>query len=79
MCFGWCDDLRIAERSGDDLALDLARLTLGVALVHRQTAAERDRGQKLLSEVSEVLPPSPTYGMSSATRSTNRSPAAAKR
>jgi hypothetical protein len=32
-----------------------ARLTLGVALVHRHTDAERDRGQKLLSEVSEVL------------------------
>ena len=31
----------------------LARLTLGVALVHRQPAAERDRGQQLLAEVSE--------------------------
>jgi hypothetical protein len=49
------DALRIAERSGDDLALALARLTLGVALVHRQTAAERDRGHKLLAEISEVL------------------------
>ena len=33
----------------------LARATLGVALVHRHTAAERDRGQKLLAEVSEVF------------------------
>ncbi len=49
------DVLRIAERSGDDLAFALARLTLGVALVHRQVDAERDRGQKLLAEVSEVL------------------------
>ena len=49
------DALRIAERSGDDLALALARMTLGLALVHRQTAAERDRGQKLLAEVSEVF------------------------
>ena len=49
------DALRIAERSGDDLALAFARMTLGVALVHRQTAAERDRGQKLLAEVSEVF------------------------
>jgi class 3 adenylate cyclase len=49
------DALRIAELSGDDLALSNARLTLGVALVHRQTVAERDRGQKLLAEVSEVL------------------------
>jgi len=49
------DALRIAERSGDDVTLTHARLTLGVALVHRHTDAERDRGQKLLSEVSEVL------------------------
>ena len=49
------DALRIAERSGDDLALAFARVTLGVALVHRQTDAERDRGQKLLAEVSEVF------------------------
>ena len=47
--------LRVAERSGDDLALAFARLTLGVALVHRRTAAERDRGQKLLVEVSDVF------------------------
>ena len=47
--------LRVAERSGDDHALTLARMTLGVALVHRQTDAERDRGQKLLAEVGDVL------------------------
>jgi hypothetical protein len=49
------DALRIAERSGDDLAVAIAQMTLGVALVHRHTAAERDRGQKLLAEVSDVL------------------------
>ena len=49
------DALRIAERSGDDLALDLARATLGVALVHRHTDAERSSGQKLLAESSEAL------------------------
>ena len=49
------DALRIAERSGDDLALAFARMTLGIALVHRHTAAERDRGQELLAEVSEVF------------------------
>jgi hypothetical protein len=49
------DALRIAERSGDDLALALARVTLGVALVHRQTDADRDRGQTLLAELSEVF------------------------
>jgi hypothetical protein len=50
------DALRIADRSGDDLALAVARMTLGVALVHRHTDAERDRGQKLLAELSEVFP-----------------------
>jgi hypothetical protein len=47
--------LRTAERSGDDHAVTLARLTLGVALVHRDTDAERDRGQKLLAEVSDAF------------------------
>ncbi len=49
------DALRIAERSGDDLASAVARMTLGVALVHRQTATERHRGHKLLAEVGQVL------------------------
>jgi class 3 adenylate cyclase len=49
------DALRIAERSGDDHALSTARMTLGLALVHRHTDAQRDRGQTLLAEVSEVL------------------------
>ena len=37
------------------MALLFSRGMLGTALVHRHTAAERDRGQKLLAEVSEVL------------------------
>jgi hypothetical protein len=49
------DALQIAERSGDDLAWALARTTLGLALVHRDTDAERARGHKLLAEVSEAL------------------------
>ena len=49
------DALRIAERSSDDLALAFTRMTLGVALVHRQAHADRDRGQQLLAEVSEVF------------------------
>ena len=44
-----------AERSVDDLALAFARVSLGVVLVNRPTAAERDRGQKLLTEASEVF------------------------
>jgi class 3 adenylate cyclase len=49
------DALQNAERCGDDFALALTRATLGFALVHRHTAAERDRGQKLLAEVGEVF------------------------
>jgi class 3 adenylate cyclase/tetratricopeptide (TPR) repeat protein len=49
------DAERIAERSGDDLALVLARATLGIALVHRDTDAERSSGQKLLAEASEAF------------------------
>ena len=49
------DALPIAERFGDDLALAHARSTLGFALAHRDTDAERDRGQKLLAEVSDVF------------------------
>jgi len=45
----------IAERSADDMALAFARVSLGVALVHRQTVAERDRGQKLLIEVIDAF------------------------
>ena len=49
------DALRIAERSGDDFALAFTRLTLGVALVHRDNAAERERGHELLAEVNDVF------------------------
>jgi hypothetical protein len=49
------DALQGAEQFGDDFALVLARLTLGLALVHRQTGAERYRGQKLLAEVREAF------------------------
>jgi hypothetical protein len=49
------DALRIAEGTGDDLALSNAQVTLALALVHRQTDADRDRGQKLLAEVSELF------------------------
>jgi len=46
--------LRIAERSGDDFALSNARVTLGVALVHCHTDAQRDPGQTLLATVCDV-------------------------
>jgi hypothetical protein len=49
------DALQIAARSGDDLALAFAQLTLGVALVHRHTDEECDRGQTLLADLGEVF------------------------
>lgn len=49
------DALRIAERSGDDMAVSFAGVLLGLALVHRHTEAERDRGQKVLAEVADVF------------------------
>jgi class 3 adenylate cyclase len=49
------DALRMAERSGDDHAVSNAQITLGLALVHRPTDAERARGQELLAEVSDVF------------------------
>ncbi|MGO9383837.1 MAG: ATP-binding protein [Mycobacterium sp.] len=47
--------LQIAERSSDNLALTHVRMTLGVALMHRQMDADRDRGDKLLTEVREAF------------------------
>jgi len=49
------DALRIARRSGDDMALVLARATLGIALAHRPTDAELSEGRTLLAEVGEAL------------------------
>jgi hypothetical protein len=49
------DALRIAERSSDDVALAFTQMALGVALVHRPPAADRDRGHKHLAELSDVF------------------------
>jgi hypothetical protein len=49
------DARRIAERSGDDMALAFAGVMLGTALVHRHADSERSNGQMLLAEVSDVL------------------------
>jgi len=49
------DALNTAERSADDFALAHAQVTLGAALVHRPTAAERKRGEKLLASVRDVF------------------------
>ncbi len=49
------DAVRHAERSGDEVAAAIGQMTLGDALVHRQTDEERDRGQQLLAEVRAVF------------------------
>ncbi|OBG55281.1 MULTISPECIES: adenylate/guanylate cyclase domain-containing protein [unclassified Mycobacterium] len=49
------DALAIAERSGDNLQVGVAWLTLGLALLHRDTDADRDRGQRLLLGVRDVF------------------------
>ena len=43
--------LEIAERSGDDLAVANGQAALGVTLVQRDTAEERDRGERHLTAV----------------------------
>ncbi|HTQ16922.1 ATP-binding protein [Mycobacterium sp.] len=49
------DVVHKAELWSDDLALNLANMMLGLALVHRQSDSERGRGQKVLSRVRDVL------------------------
>lgn len=49
------DALRVAERSGNDMAVAFARFALGITLVHGEQAAKRGRGQALLAEVSNVF------------------------
>ncbi len=49
------DSLGIAERSSDDVVVGFIRGTLGLALMHRETAAERDLGRTLGAEVGEVF------------------------
>ena len=46
--------LEITERSSEDLALGFARWALGVALVHRDSPAERERGLAVLGQVRDM-------------------------
>lgn len=46
--------LQIAERSGDDTALGLAKYMLGIALVYRDGAADHQRGLELLAQVRDM-------------------------
>ena len=46
--------LELTERSSEDFALGLARWALGIALVHRESPAERERGLAVLGQVRDV-------------------------
>jgi hypothetical protein len=46
--------LEIIERSSEDFALGWARCALGMALVHRESPAERDRGLAVLGQVRDM-------------------------
>jgi class 3 adenylate cyclase len=46
--------LQIAERSSEEVALGLARSTLGLALVHQESPAERERGVAVLGQVRDM-------------------------
>ena len=46
--------LHRAEHFADDIALGTARIALGLALVHRESAADRDRGLQVLAQVRDM-------------------------
>jgi class 3 adenylate cyclase len=46
--------LEITGRSSEDFALGLARWALGIALVHRESPAERERGLAVLGQVRDM-------------------------
>jgi hypothetical protein len=46
--------LQIAERSADDFALANARLAVGLTLMHRDSAADRERGLTVLSQLRDM-------------------------
>jgi hypothetical protein len=56
------DALTSAERSGDDIAVMLAQVSLGITLVHRG-GPERDRGWELLAQVRDMLRPESWTGL----------------
>ena len=47
------ETLQIAERAGEDVGLGLVRLTLGLALVHRDPPVDRERGLEVLERVRD--------------------------
>lgn len=49
------DAVRIAEQSGDDLAVVRARAAMGLSLLPREADTERSRGETLLAEAGEMF------------------------
>jgi adenylate cyclase len=48
------DSFQLAERSSEDLPLVLVRMTLGFALVHRDSCEDRARGRAMLAELRDT-------------------------
>jgi adenylate cyclase len=48
------DALQIAEQCADDIALGVARATMGHVLMHQHSRADRERGLELLQQVGEM-------------------------
>jgi hypothetical protein len=46
--------LQMAERSGDDFALATARMALGLALMHRDSPTDRERGLTVLTQTRDM-------------------------
>ena len=44
----------ITEQSGDDLVLGTISLTMGIALMHRDSPTDRERGLKVLGQVRDL-------------------------
>ncbi|MFZ1178323.1 MAG: AAA family ATPase, partial [Mycobacterium sp.] len=44
----------ITEQTGDDLVLGAVLLTMGIALMHRESATDRERGLKVLGQVRDL-------------------------
>jgi class 3 adenylate cyclase len=44
----------ITEQSGDDLVLGIVSLAMGIALMHRESPTERERGLKVLGKVRDL-------------------------
>jgi hypothetical protein len=48
------ETLQMAERSSDDFALANARLALGLALMHRESPTDRERGLTVLTQLRDM-------------------------